>query len=264
MVAGVTLFPKSLSDAVEEKLRADPTVTAQWEEVSTRFRYVFADPETAFRAMNFNAALSDPAAATQMLDRLSATPESAGALKGRTGLMARSAERADRQAAERNVPVLRREIERYLTLRQKAVERVEKDEQALRHRMSIDIPALSEGAQRVLERVRDAIDRNDLPAALGYAIADREAKAEIDRFGQVVSKRFGERTLLGNAAREPAGGVFEKAAVGLSAGERQRLALAWPMMRTAQQLAAQERTVEALRRTEALRQSQRQTPVVKP
>ncbi|RUV50978.1 Dtr system oriT relaxase, partial [Mesorhizobium sp. M5C.F.Ca.IN.020.14.1.1] len=46
MVAGVTLFANSIKDTVEEKLRADPAVTKQWDEISTRFRYVFADPET--------------------------------------------------------------------------------------------------------------------------------------------------------------------------------------------------------------------------
>lgn len=56
------------------------------------------------------------------------------------------------------------------------------DEQALRQRVSIDIPALSPAARTVLERVRDAIDRNDLPAALGNALSNREAKLEIDAF----------------------------------------------------------------------------------
>lgn len=264
MVAGVTLFPKPLSDMVEEKLRTDPAVKAQWDEVSTRFRYVFADPETAFRTMNFDAVLADRQTATRTLDRLIAAPDSVGPLRGKTGLFARPAERADRQVAERNVPMLRQEIERYLQLRQKATEVIEKQELAHRHRVSIDIPALSPAAARVLERVRDAIDRNDLPAAPGFAIADREVKAEIDRFNRAVSERFGERALLANAAREPFGKLFDRAAEGLAPSEKQRLAEAWPTMRIAQQLAAHERTAETLKQTENLRQTQRQTPVVKP
>ena len=51
MVAGIKQFAKSMPDMVEEKLQSDPAVAKQWEEVSTRFHYVFADPETAFRAM---------------------------------------------------------------------------------------------------------------------------------------------------------------------------------------------------------------------
>ena len=133
----------------------------------------------------------------------------------------------------------------------------------MRHRVSIDIPALSPAAYRVLERVRDAIDRNDLPAALGYAISNREVKGEIDGFNKAIAERFGERTLLTNAAREPAGKIFDKAADGLAPGERQKLAEAWPTMRTAQQLAAQERTAATLKQAETLRQSQRQTPVMK-
>ncbi|RWI34081.1 Ti-type conjugative transfer relaxase TraA [Mesorhizobium sp.] len=263
MVAGVTLFANSIKDTVEEKLRADPAVTKQWDEISTRFRYVFADPETAFRAMNFDAVLSDPAAAKAALDRLVSEPQTFGALKGRTGLLAAKADREDRRIAELNVPALKRDIERYLRLREAAVQKLEAEEQAKRLRVSIDIPALSPTTQRVLERVRVAIDRNDLPAALGYAISNREVKAEIDRFNKAMAERFGERMLLTNAARELSGKVFDKAAEGLAPGERQKLADAWPVMRTAQQLAAHERTAETLKQSENLRQTQRQAPVLK-
>ena len=49
MVAGITRFENSVADTVSERLDADPALKKQWEEVSIRFRYVFADPETAFR-----------------------------------------------------------------------------------------------------------------------------------------------------------------------------------------------------------------------
>lgn len=263
MVAGVSLFTRSIKDTVEEKLRADPAVTKQWDEVSTRFRYVFADPGTAFRAMNFDAVLADPAAAKAALDRLVAEPQTLGALKGRTGLLAGKTDREDRRVAELNLPALKRDIDRYLSLRETAVRKLEAEEQAMRRRLSIDIPALSAAALGVLERVRDAIDRNDLPAALGYAISNREVKVEIDCFIKATAERFGERTLLNNAAREPSGRVFDKAAEGLNTGDRRKLAEAWPVMRTALQLAAHERTAETLEQTESLRQTQRQTPVMK-
>jgi len=263
MVSGITLFPKSFPDAFEEKLRADPAVKKQWDEVSSRFRYVFADPETAFRGMNFDAVLADRQAAKQTLDRLVTAPESIGPLMGKPGLLAGRSERDERRVAETNVPALRRDIESYLQLRQNTVDKIEKDEQALRHRVAIDIPALSPAAHRVLERVRDAIDRNDLPAALGFAVSNREIKAEIDGFNRAVSERFGEPTLLANAAREASGGVFDKAAEGLRPQEKQRLAEAWPVMRAAQQLAAHERTTETLKQSENLRLVQRQSPVLK-
>ncbi|RUV66112.1 Dtr system oriT relaxase, partial [Mesorhizobium sp. M5C.F.Cr.IN.023.01.1.1] len=263
MVAGVKQFAESIKDTVDEKLRADPTLARQWDEVSTRFRYVFADPETAFRAMNFDAVLSDPAAAKAALDRLVSEPATLGPLKGRTGLLAGKADREDRRVAELNLPALKRDIERHLSLRERVVQKLEAEEQAMRLRASIEIPALSPAAQRVLERVRDAIDRNDLPAALGYAISNREVKAEIDGFNKAIAERFGERMLLTNAAREPTGKVIDKAAEGLKPGERQKLAQAWPVMRTAQQLAAHQRTAEALKQSENLRQTQRQTPTIK-
>ena len=190
-------------------------------------------------------------------------PASIGVLRGRDGLLGSRADREARREAEANVPALKREIERYIRVREAATYRIEAEEKALRHRVSIDIPALSPAAGIVLEKVRDAIDRNDLSAALGFALADRMAKAEIDGFNKAVSERFGERTLLSNGARDIEGAVFSKAALGLPAAQRERLATAWPMMRTGQQLAAHERTMKALKETEALRQSQRQSQVLK-
>jgi Ti-type conjugative transfer relaxase TraA len=264
MVKGITAFPKPVSEIAAGKAHADPAVAKQWDEVSDRFRLVFANPEAAFRAMDFDALLSEPATASERLGQLKREPTSIGVLRGREGLFAGRTDRETRREAEANVPALKREIERYIRLREAATRRLEADEKALRHRVSIDIPALSPGASVVLEKVRDAIDRNDLPAALGFALADRSmAKAEIDGFNKAVSERFGERTLLANAARDIEGQVFKKAALGLPADEREKLAAAWPIMRAGQQLAAQERTVQALKETEALRQSQRQSQVLK-
>ncbi len=69
-------------------------------------------------------------------------------------------------------------------MRDTAALRHQADEQALRQRISIDIPALSPAARVVLERVCDAIDRNDLPAAMAYALSNRETKLEIDGFNR--------------------------------------------------------------------------------
>lgn len=263
MVKGVTTFAKSIADVAAERVHAEKEVARQWEEVSDRFRLVFADPEAAFRVMDFDAVLADPAVASERLGQLAREPASIGALRGHDRILASRAEREARHEAEANVPALGREIERYLRLREAATRRLEADETALRHRVSIDIPALSHSARAVLEKVRDAIDRNDLSAALGFALADRMAKAEIDGFNKAVSERFGERTLLSNGARDTEGAVFRKQALGMPAAERERLAAAWPIMRTGQQLAAHERTVKALKETEALRQSQRQSQVLK-
>ncbi|MEC9463878.1 MAG: Ti-type conjugative transfer relaxase TraA [Pseudomonadota bacterium] len=263
MVAGITRFENSVADTVSEKLDADPALKKQWEEVSIRFAYVFADPEAAFRAMNVDAVLADKGMGAQALQKLEAEPASVGPLRGKTGILASKTEREARRIAEVNVPALRRDFERYLQMRENAVQRLQADEQKLRQRASIDIPALSPAARVVLERVRDAIDRNDLPSALAYALSNRETKLEIDGFNKAVTERFGERSLLTNVAREPSGKLFDKLSEGLSHMEKDRLKEAWPIMRTAQQLAAHERTTETLRQVEELRLAQRQTPVVK-
>ena len=263
MVKGISTFPNSLSETVAEKVHAEKDVARQWKEVTDRFRLVFADPESAIRSMKLDAILAEPSLAADPLGQLIREPEAIGVLRGRYGMFAGRIDRQARREAETNVPALRREIERYIRLREAATARLAADEKALRHRVSIDIPALSPAASRILEKVRDAIDRNDLPAALGFALADRMAKAEIDGFNKAVSERFGERTLLSTAAKDIEGTAFKKEALGLPAAERDKLAAAWPIMRAGQQLAAHERTVQALKETEALRQSQRQSQVLK-
>ncbi|WFR98474.1 Ti-type conjugative transfer relaxase TraA [Rhizobium tumorigenes] len=263
MVAGIKTFSGSVEDTVENKLDTDPALRRQWEEVSTRFAYVFADPEAAFRAMNFDAVLEDKETAKLALQTLTTAPASIGPLRGKTGILASKTEREDRRVADLNVPALKRDLEQYLRMRETAAQRLRADEQVLRQRVSIDIPALSPAAHLVLERVRDAIDRNDLPAAMAYALSNRETKTEIDGFNQAVTERFGERTLLTNAAREPSGKLFDKLSDGMQADLKERLKEAWPVMRTAQQLSAHERTVQTLRQAEDLHLAQRQTPVMK-
>lgn len=263
MVKGVTSFAFTVSDAAEAKLQSDKALSKQWDLVSDRIRRVYAEPETAFRAMRIEAAFSNPAARADRLQQIEKAPANYGPLRGRAGMFAGSADRNDRQVAETNVPALRRDLERYFTMREQAMKRLVAEEAGLRQRASIDIPALSPAAETVLAKVRDAIDRNDLPAALGFALADRMVKAEIDALNTAVRQRFGERTLLGNGAMDAGGPAFKAASAGLAPAEQPKLAAAWPVMRTAQQLAAHERTVAALKETEALRHTQRQGQVLK-
>ncbi|MBL8594590.1 MAG: BID domain-containing protein, partial [Devosia sp.] len=263
MVKGVTSFALTVGDAAEAKLQSDKAISKQWDLVSDRIRLVYAEPETAFRAMRIEAAFRDPAIASERLRQIEQAPASFGPLRGREGLLAARADKQERQVAETNVPALRRDLERYLLMREQATRRLVVEEAATRQRASIDIPALSPAAETVLAKVRDAIDRNDLPAALGFALADRMVKAEIDALNTTVRERFGERALLGNGAMDTGGPAFKAASAGLAPAEQQTLASAWPAMRAAQQLAAHERTVSALKETEALRQTQRQGQVLK-
>jgi hypothetical protein len=263
MVAGVTVFPKSIDQAIEDKLTADPALKTQWEEVSSRFRLVYAEPEAAFAAVNVDAMLKDPALAKSTTAKIGNDPESFGPLKGKIGLLASRADKQDRETAKLNASALARNLDSYLRQRAEAEHKHQAEERARRLKISVDIPALSPSAQRVFERVRDAIDRNDLPAALGFALADKMVKVEIDAFNKAVSERFGERALLSNSAKDTAGSTFEKQAFGMSPGNREKLAAAWPTMRAGQQLAAHERTTQALKEGETLRQSQRQSQVLK-
>lgn len=119
-------------------------------------------------------------------------------------------------------------------------------------------PALSPVAKQTLERVRDVIDRNDLPAGLEYALADKMVKAELEGFAKAVSERFGERTFLPLAAKDTDGKIFETVTAGMTAGQKAEVRNAWDAMRAVQQLAAHERTTEALKQAEPLRQTRSQ------
>ncbi|AVH45665.1 Ti-type conjugative transfer relaxase TraA [Agrobacterium tumefaciens] len=255
MVSGITTFPKSFEQAVEDKLAADPGLKKQWEGVSTRFHLVYAQPEAAFKAINVDAMIKDQSVAQSTLAKVAGDPESFGALKGRTGVLASRADKQDREKAIANVPALARNLERYLRERAEAELKHETEERAVRLKVSVDIPALSPAAKQTLERVRDAIDRNDLPAGLEYALADKMVKAELEGFAKAVSERFGERTFLPLAAKDTDGKTFETVTAGMAPGQKAEVQSAWNSMRTVQQLAAHERTTEALKQAETLRQT---------
>lgn len=258
MVAGIRTFAKTLDEAVAERLHADPGLKRQWEEFSATFRDVYAAPEAAFRAINVDSMLVDESLAKSILARIAGEPGHFGALKGGTGFLAGRREREHRVHAEKAAPVLAWKLEDYLRQRQQ-VERVYvEEERAQRRRASIDIPALSPDAREVVERVRDAIDRNDLPAALAFALADQTIKAEIDALTWAVSARFGERTFLTLAARAVDGETYQKLTRGMGAAEQIQVREAWQVMRAVQKLAAHERSMVALKQVEALRSSKSQ------
>jgi hypothetical protein len=263
MVAGVTTFPKSIEQAVEDKLGADPGLKKQWEEVTTRFHLVYAQPEDAFKAIGVDAMLKGNGIAEKTFARIATQPESFGALRGRNGLLASRADKQDRAKAERNVGALAQSLNDYARLRAEAERKHKVKEQALRLKVAVDIPALSPNAKQVLERVRDAIDRNDLSAALEFALADKMVKAELDGVARTVSERFGERTFLSLAAKGTDGHVFQSVTADMTRQQKVEVQTAWNSMRTVQQLSVHERTAAALKQSETMRQTKNQGQTLK-
>ena len=258
MVAGITTHSKSIDQAVDEKIAADPALQKLWQEVSMRFRHVYAQPETACKAANVGAMLVDQALAAKTTARMALEPEAFGALKGKAGRLASRTERADRERALRNVTSLADSIGDYLRQRGEVVRRNHTEELAVRRRVALEIPALSPNATSVLERVRDAIDRKDLPAGLEYALADKMAVAELEYFARAVAERFGERTFLPLAAKEANGEAFQRVTAGMNDPQKNEVRHAWNTMRTVQQLSAHRRSAVALRQTEAMHQTRAQ------
>lgn len=255
MVAGITTFPKTVDQAVEDRLAGDPALKKQWEEVSTRFRLVYADPQAAFKAVNVDQMLADKSSVVTKLQAITDKPESFGALKGKAGMFTGASDKRDRERAVANVPGLAGSLSDYLRQRDTLEGRMLGEELSTRRQVSIDIPALSASAKSVLERVRDAIDRNDLPSGLEFALADKMIKAELEGFARAVSERFGERTLLPLAAKDADGETYRAVTAGMNPGQKVEVKAAWSMMRTSQQLAAHERSVNAAKQIETLRQT---------
>ncbi|AUX79139.1 Ti-type conjugative transfer relaxase TraA [Sinorhizobium fredii] len=258
MVSGITTFAKSLEQVVEDRLAADPGLMKQWQEVSARFHLVYAQPEAAFKAADVDAMLKDGAAAKTTISRIGSEPKAFGPLKGKTGMLVSRAEKQTRETAIANAPALARNLERYLRQRTVAARKYVIEERAMRLKVAFHIPALSPAAKQTLERVRDAIDRNDLPAGLEYALADKMVKAELEGFSRAVSERFGERTFLPLAAKDTGGQAFQSVSDGMSEAQKAELQSAWNSMRTVQQLAAHERAAEALKQAETMRQTKSQ------
>ncbi|MCV3739374.1 Ti-type conjugative transfer relaxase TraA [Rhizobium sp. TRM96647] len=258
MVAGTTTFPKSIDQAVEDKIASDPALKNQWGEVSMRFHHVYAQPENAFKAVDVDGMLRDQSAAARTIARIASEPEAFGALKGKTGLLASRSDKADRDRALKSVTPLADSITDYLRQRGEAERRNHAEEVAVRRLVALEIPALSSNAKGALERVRDAIDRNDLPASLEYALGDKMVQAELEGFAKMVNERFGERTFLPLAAKNASGEALQRITSGMNAAQKGEVQQAWNTMRTVQQLSAHERSVTALKQAEALRQTRSQ------
>lgn len=254
MVAGRTVFDRPLESAVDDRIVADRTVTKAWGDVQSRAALVFADPVPALQALALETLLADPTRAGAAVTRLVEEPSTAGSLRGGAGWLADRTARAERRQAEANVAALGRDLERWLRLRTEAEVRFRAEEQGVRARAAVDIPAISAEATRVLERVRDAIDRNDLPAALEFALADRMVGAEIEGIAKAVAERFGERAGLTHATARPVGPAFDELAAGVAPAERERLAKAWPLLSAARQVVEVERA-----ETAKVAQAERQT-----
>jgi len=70
MVKGISSFTMSVTDAADEKLQSDPALQRQWDNFSDRIRLVYADPESAFKAMRMEAVVEDPNVARQRLGEI--------------------------------------------------------------------------------------------------------------------------------------------------------------------------------------------------
>ena len=247
---GIATWAQSVPQLVEAKVQSDATLTRAWTQLSDRVRQVYDKPDAAMGSMRLKQAMSnDPAereaAQTRITDQLARDPEVFGAIRGKTGILASAAAKAERGRAVNNLPALADNLARYVRLRGEVADLRTVELERERDRNRIDIPALSPAAQGVLERVRDAIDRNDLSAALGFVLADKMAKTQIDELNKALDQRFGNRAFLNS--KDAKGAAYDAAAAKVAEGDRSKLVSAWPSFYAAQRLAAYERAQQKSR-----------------
>jgi Ti-type conjugative transfer relaxase TraA len=243
LLSGVSVWSHTIEEAVEARMQNDATLSLHWANVQDRLQRVYDKPEAAIGAINL--ALTNegdgtkPSVQVQILAQLESAPEAFGALRGRTGLMASAADRADRQAARDNLVALKKGLQNYWRLKTEigAARTSELGQQ--RERQKLDIPAVSSAAESVLERIRDALDRNDLRAAMGFALADKLVKSEIDQLNDRLEAKFGKRAFM--TGPQPHGKEFERVSAKVARGDHAKLARVWPLLRAAQTIAAEER-----------------------
>jgi hypothetical protein len=249
-IRGIATWAQSIPQLVEARMQSDATLTHAWTQLRDRVAQVYEKPDGAIDAMNLSAIMSAneaerQAAQSRIVDQLGRDPEAFGVMRGKTGMFASSDAKAERQRALNNVPALKDNLARYVRLRAEIGDLRTVELSRERDRSRVDIPALSGSAQDVLDRIRDAIDRNDLSAALGFALAEKMVKAEIDQLNTALGQRFGERAFLGS--KEGKGPAYDAAAAKVAEGDRSKLVAAWPSFHAAQRVAAYERAQQQTR-----------------
>ncbi|WP_375600390.1 Ti-type conjugative transfer relaxase TraA [Devosia sp. Naph2] len=243
LLSGVSVWSQTIKEAVEARMQNDATLSLHWANVQDRLQLVYDKPEATIEAINLAGTNkgdgTNPSVQAQILAQLESTPEAFGAMRGRTGLMASPADRADRQAARDNLVALKKGLQNYWRLKTEIGAARTSEVGQQRERQKLDIPAISSAAESVLERIRDALDRNDLSAAMGFVLADKLVKTEIDQLNDRLEAKFGKRAFMTNP--QPHGKEFERVSAKVARADHAKLTRVWPLLRAAQTIAAEER-----------------------
>lgn len=251
---GIATWASSIKQAVETKVQGDATLTVHWTKINERMKFIYEKPDEAIKAMNLVPALTGDdatakAAQDRILNQLASNPEAYGTIKGKTGLLASGASKAQRQNALGHVDPLAKSIRDYVRIRAEVQALHTGTLRQERDRQRVDVPSISSNANHTLERIRDAIDRNDLHSHLGFALSDRIVRAEIEGLNKVLDEKFGANTF---SSAEPKGRKFDAAAAKVTPDDHGKLTQSWPLFNAAQKVAAhQKEQAQAQARTQA-------------
>ncbi|WP_419463070.1 BID domain-containing protein [Agrobacterium tumefaciens] len=240
---GIATWASSIKQAVEAKVQGDATLTVHWIKINERMKFIYEKPQEAMKAMKLAPALNGhdaaaKAAQDRIINQLTSNPEAYGAIKGKTGLLASGASRAQRQNALGHVDPLVKSIKDYVRIRAEVQDLHTGTLRQERDRQRVDVPSISNNANHTLERIRDAIDRNDLHSHLGFALSDRIVRAEIEGLNKALDEKFGANTF---SSAEPKGGKFDAAAAKVTPNDHGKLAQSWPLFHAAQKVAAHQK-----------------------
>lgn len=240
---GIATWANSISQAVEVKVQGDATLTVHWTKINERMNFIYEKPDEALKAMNLGPALNGDdatakAAQDRIISQLASNPEAYGAIKGKTGVLASGSAKAQRQNALGHIDPLAKSIRDYVRIRAEVQALHTGTLRQERDRQRVDVPSISNDASRTLERIRDAIDRNDLHSQLGFALSDRIVRAEIEGLNRTLDEKFGASTFT---SAEPKGKKFDVAAAKVTPEDQSKLAQSWPLFNAAYKVAVQEK-----------------------
>ncbi|WP_299868742.1 Ti-type conjugative transfer relaxase TraA [uncultured Roseobacter sp.] len=251
LIAPLVEADRDAAQLARDRALVSPKVAEAERDLQTAAAKVFRNPDAAM--LMFRQLLNEPAdAADRMASRVLKDPESIAALRGGTGLMAGRAAREERAAAIAAIPPLRRRISDYRGMfgAMEAQERGIESER--RERLGVGIPALSQEASSLLQRLDGAAREGNTAFAATFDQARKDAPdlvAGLEGFQAALSKRLGplERFLAGHDDFAP--GEVAKT-------DRKHLMAHIPKLR---QLQCVKRSIEEQRRLEQSRdQSLRQ------
>lgn len=173
-------------------------------------------------------------------------------------MLSRAADKRDRERAIANAPALAASLADYLRQRGKLEARMLGEELSTCRQVSIDIPALSPHCEKRL-RACPGIHRSKRSSVrAGVRVCRQDDQGSAGRLYARDLRTFRRTNLPAPRSQRRGRRDLRTVTSGMNPRQKADVQSAWSLMRTGQQLAAHERSANAVKQTETLRQTKSQ------